>query len=239
MINFYKFSSPSAFDPIAKKIIPYFSWTSISLAIVGLYLAIFVTPSDAQQGEAYRIIYVHVPAAWMSMVIYLAIALWSIAGLSLNSKLSFMMANALAPTGALFTFIALLTGSLWGKPMWGAWWVWDARLTSELILFFLYIGILSIQSAFEDEKRADHASAVISIIGVINIPVIYFSVLWWNTLHQGATISLTNAPKMEALMLSTLLIMTASFWTYTIAVSLLRLRCIIKSKKLINTMVLL
>lgn len=238
MLNIYKLSSPSTFDPVAKKLIPYFFWISATLAIIGTYFALFVAPTDAQQGEAYRIIYVHVPAAWMSMVIYLALSLWSLAGLSLNSKLSFMMANALAPTGALFTFIALFTGSLWGKPMWGTWWVWDARLTSELILLFLYIGILSVHSATEDEKRADHASAVISIIGIVNIPIIYFSVRWWNTLHQAATISLTSSPKIASFMLLTLIVMTISFWSYAIAISLLRLRGIIQFRSKLPTAVI-
>ena len=165
-------------------------------ALFILYIAFFLAPTDFQQGEAYRIIFVHVPAAWMSMFVYLIMAGWSVVGLSLNSKLSYMMAQALAPTGAIFTFLALVTGSLWGKPMWGAWWVWDARLTSELILVFLYVGYMALLSALDDVRRADRATAVFALVSAVNVPIIYFSVKWWNTLHQGASVSLTQAPAM-------------------------------------------
>src|SRR5213075_1544988 len=140
---------------------------------------------------AYRIIYIHVPAAWMSMLLYLAVAFWAAIGLAFNTRLSFLMARALAPTGALFTFIALWTGSFWGKPAWGTWWVWDARLTSELILLFLYLGYIALVEAIDDVRRADKAGALVAIVGAVNVPIIYFSVRWWNTLHQGATISAT------------------------------------------------
>jgi len=173
---------------------------------------------------------VHVPAAWMSMLIYVAVAFWCAVGLSLNSRLSFMFAQALAPTGALFTLIALVTGSLWGKPMWGAWWVWDARLTSELLLLFLYIGFIALHSAFEDQRRADHSSAIFSLVGIVNVPVIYFSVIWWNTLHQGASVSLTKAPAMATTMLAGMLIMVLAFWAYTIAVSLFRVQLVISER---------
>jgi len=141
------------------------------------------------------------------------------------------MARALAPTGAMFTFLALWTGALWGKPTWGAWWVWDARLTSELILLFLYIGFMSLVASIEDERRADRAGAVLALVGVVNIPIIYFSVVWWNTLHQGASVSLKSAPKMAGTMLLGMLLMALAFWMYTIAVSLLRARCIIRERE--------
>ncbi len=226
-INLYRFSSPKSFYPLAKRLAPYFLWLSVILSLFGLYISFFVAPTDFQQGEAYRIIFVHVPAAWMSMLIYIAMAFWCAVGLSLNSKLSFMFARALAPTGALFTLIALVTGSLWGKPMWGAWWVWDARLTSELILLFLYIGFIALHSTFEEQRRADYSSAIFSLVGLVNIPIIYFSVIWWNTLHQGASVSLTKAPAMATTMLIGMFVMVLAFWTYTIAVSLFRIQLVI------------
>lgn len=229
-INLYRFSSPKSFYPLAKRLAPYFLWSSVILCLFGLYISFFIAPTDFQQGEAYRIIFVHVPAAWMSMLIYIAMAFWCAVGLSLNSKLSFMFAQALAPTGALFTLIALVTGSLWGKPMWGAWWVWDARLTSELILLFLYIGFITLHSTFEDQRRADYSSAIFSLVGIVNVPIIYFSVIWWNTLHQGASVSLTKAPAMAATILIGMLIMVLAFWTYTIAVSLFRIQFVISER---------
>src|SRR5207237_6392857 len=162
-------------------------------ALAGIYVGFFVAPTDAQQGEVYRIIFIHVPAAWMSMFLYVLMAFWSAVGLAMQTRLSAMMSRALAPTGALFTFIALWTGSLWGKPTWGTWWVWDARLTSELILLFLYFGFMALQAAIDDRRRADRAGALLAIVGVGNIPIIYFSVQWWKTLHQGAPVSCSRA----------------------------------------------
>jgi len=230
-INWYRYSSPQTFYPVAGKLAPYFLAVAAFLGAIGLYIAFFMAPTDFQQGEAYRIIFVHVPAAWMSMFIYLVMAGWAGFGLALNARLSFMMAQALAPTGAMFTFLSLVTGSLWGKPMWGAWWVWDARLTSELILLFLYIGYLALQSAIENTRRADRAGAVFALVGAINVPIIYFSVKWWNTLHQGASVSLTNAPAMATIMLWGMLVMALSFWAYSIAVALLRVRCVIAERE--------
>lgn len=230
-INWFRYSSPQAFYPLAGTMAPYFLAVAALLATAGLYLSFIVAPTDFQQGEAYRIIFVHVPAAWMSMFIYLVMAGWAALGLALNTRLSFMMAQALAPTGAMFTFLALVTGALWGKPMWGAWWVWDARLTSELILLFLYIGYMALQSSIEDARRADRAGAVFAIVGAINVPIIYFSVKWWNTLHQGASVSLTKAPAMAAVMLWGMLIMALAFWAYTIAVALMRVRCVIAERE--------
>lgn len=211
--------------------IPWFAVTAALFGIAGLYVGFFVAPTDAQQGEGYRIIFVHVPASWMSMFIYLVMAGWAGFGLAFNSRLSGMMVSALAPTGAMFTILSLWTGALWGKPMWGAWWVWDARLTSELILLFLYLGFIALQSAIDDPRRADKAGAVLALVGVVNIPVIYFSVQWWNTLHQGASVSLTTAPSMASTMLLGMLLMAVAAWMYAIAVALVRMRCIILERE--------
>ncbi len=224
-INWLKYASPKTFYPLAGRLIPWFSAGAFLLIAYGLYLGLLVTPTDFQQGEGYRIIFVHVPAAWFSMFLYLLMAGYAVLGLVLNAKLSYMMAKAIAPTGAMFTLAALVTGSFWGKPMWGAWWVWDARLTSELILLFLYIGYFSLQSAIDDTNRADKASAILAIVGAINVPIIYFSVKWWNTLHQGASVSMTKAPAMAAIMLQGMLVMALGFWLYSVAVILARVRC--------------
>ncbi len=230
-INWYKYASPASFYGLAGKLIPGFATLSVVLFIIGLYISFFVAPTDAQQGEAYRIIFIHVPAAWMSMFIYVVMAAYSGIGLAFNTRLSAMMASSLAPTGALFAAIALFTGSFWGKPMWGAWWVWDARLTSQLILFFLYVGYISLQAAIDDPRRSDRASALIALVGVVNVPIIYFSVKWWNTLHQGASISFTKAPTMAYTMVAGMLIMAAACWMYTIAVALYRVRIIILERE--------
>ena len=226
-----RYAAPPAFDPLAARMMPWFFTLAALLALAGLYVGFFVAPTDAQQSEVYRIIFIHVPAAWMSMFIYLVMAGWAALGLIFNTRLSSMMASALAPTGALFTFVALWTGALWGKPTWGTWWVWDARLTSELILLFLYIGFITLEAAIEDPRRADRACAVLAIVGVVNIPIIYYSVRWWNTLHQGASVSLTAAPKMAAAMLAGMLVMTLACWMYSIAASLWRLRSIIAERE--------
>jgi heme exporter protein C len=230
-INWFKYAAPQTFYPLAGAMIPWFAWSAALLCAAGLYVAFFVAPTDAQQGEAYRIIFIHVPAAWMSMFIYLVMAFWAGIGLVFNTRLSHMMASALAPTGALMTFVALWTGSLWGKPTWGTWWVWDARLTSELILLFLYIGFMSLHAAIDDARRADRAAGLLALVGVINVPIIYFSVQWWNTLHQGASVSLTRAPSMASTMLLGMLVMALAAWMYSIAASLMRLRAIILERE--------
>ncbi|MHB8354067.1 MAG: heme ABC transporter permease CcmC [Burkholderiales bacterium] len=232
LINWFKFASPASFYPLAGRLIPYFAAAAVALLAAGLGLGLLVAPTDAQQGEGYRIIFVHVPASWMSMFIYCVMAFWAALGLSLNTRLSGMMTSALAPTGALFAFLSLWTGALWGKPMWGAWWVWDARLTSQLILFFLYLGFIALQAAIDDPRRADKAGAILALVGVINVPIIYFSVQWWNTLHQGASVSMTKAPSMAHTMLWGMLLMALAFWAYTIAVALMRVRCIILEREL-------
>jgi len=227
----FHYASPQIFFPVAGKLIPWFSVLAGLLAIAGLYVAFFVAPTDATQGEAYRIIFIHVPAAWMSMFIYVVMAGWAAAGLALNTRLSGMMASALAPTGAMFTFIALWSGALWGKPTWGTYWVWDARLTSELVLLFLYFGFIALKGAIPDPVRADRAGAVLALLGVVNVPIIYYSVQWWNTLHQGASVSLTRSPSMAATMLLGMLLMALAAWMYSIATTLTRLRNIILERE--------
>jgi heme exporter protein C len=231
MFNWFRLASPASFYPVAGAMVPWFAITSAVLAGLGLYVGLAVAPTDFQQGEAYRIIFIHVPTAWMSMFIYFVMACWSALAIAFNTRLSAMMAQALAPTGALMTVIALVTGALWGKPTWGTYWAWDARMTSELVLLFLYLGIIALRGAIDDSRRADRACGLLTIVGVVNLPIIYFSVVWWNTLHQGATISLTVAPKMAAIMLTGMLIMTFAAWFYTVAVSLTRLRAIILERE--------
>jgi heme exporter protein C len=230
-INWFHYAAPQRFYALAGKLVPWFATLAVALAAYGLWLGLVVAPSDFQQGNSYRIIFVHVPVSWMSMVLYLAMAFWAAIGLIFNTRLAFMLAQAIAPTGALMAFLSLWTGALWGKPTWGTWWVWDARLTSELILLFLYIGYLSLRGAIEDERRADRASAVLAIVGAVNVPIIYFSVKWWNTLHQGASVSLTKAPSMAAIMLQAMLIMSLALWAYCFAVAFARVRCIILERE--------
>lgn len=227
----FKYAAPASFYPIAGRLIPWFAIPAALLTLIGLFLGFLVAPTDFQQGESYRIIFIHVPAAWMAMFAYLVMAGWCAASLIWKTRLSSMMALAIAPTGAMFALIALWTGALWGRPTWGTYWVWDARLTSTLILLFLYLGFMALHAAIDDVRRADRACAVLALIGSINVPIIYFSVKWWNTLHQGASVSLTAAPKMASIMLSTMLIMVFAAWFYTIAVSLARLRSIIAERE--------
>jgi len=225
-INWFRFSSPATFYPLAGAMIPWFAVAAAVLTIAGLYVGLVVAPTDFQQGEAYRIIFIHVPAAWMSMFLYVVMACWSALALGFNTRLSAMMAQAIAPTGAVMTFVALWTGAFWGRPTWGTYWAWDARMTSELILLFLYLGIIALRNAIDDPRRADRACGVLSLVGVVNIPIIYFSVIWWNSLHQGATISVTKGAKMAPDMLLGMLIMSFAAWFYAIAVVLYRVRTI-------------
>ncbi|MFA7503472.1 MAG: heme ABC transporter permease CcmC [Burkholderiaceae bacterium] len=229
--GFFRFSSPASFFPLAGRLVPVFGWLAVLLTVVGLYIGFLVAPTDFQQGESYRIIFIHVPAAWMAMFTYLVIAGWSAASLVWNTRLSAMMAQALVPTGAMFAFISLWSGAFWGRPTWGTYWVWDARLTSTLILLFLYIGLMALRSAIEDPRRADRACAVLALVGSVNVPIIYFSVQWWNTLHQGASVSLTAAPTMAATMLAGMLVMSVAAWAYTISAALHRVRSIILERE--------
>lgn len=230
-LNWFRYASPRTFDRLAARLAPCFGVVAVVLMLGGLAIGLVIAPADALQGDVYRIMFVHVPAAWMSMFIYLVMAAYCALDLMLNARLSAMMALALAPTGALFTFIALVSGALWGKPTWGAWWVWDARLTSELILLFLYIGFLSLHAAIDGVRRADRACAVLALIGVVNIPVIYFSVQWWYTLHQGPSLSFGSGVSMTASMVWGIVVMSLGFWTYTVAVSLTRVRVIMRSRQ--------
>lgn len=230
-MRIFTFSAPSRFYVLSERLIPWLWTVSIVLTLVGLYIGFFAAPTDATQGDAYRIIFVHVPAAWMSMVLYLVMAGWAVVGWAFNARLASMVARAIAPTGALFTFLALWTGAFWGKPTWGTWWVWDARLTSELILLFLYLGYIALVESIDETRRADNAGALLALIGAVNIPIIYFSVIWWNTLHQGATISMNAAPKMANTMLTSMLLMTFAFWAYAFAVVFMRTRAIVLERE--------
>jgi heme exporter protein C len=230
-LRFFTFAAPQRFYGLSGMLIPWLWAATLLLSVAGLYVGFFVAPTDATQGEAYRIIFIHVPAAWMSMVLYLAMAFWAAIGWAFNARLSFMVARALAPTGAMFTFVALWTGAFWGKPTWGTWWVWDARLTSELILLFLYLGYIALVNAIDDQRRADQAGALLAVVGAVNVPIIYFSVKWWNTLHQGASISMTAAPKMASTMLTAMLLMTFAFWAYAFAVVFTRTRAIVLERE--------
>ena len=237
LINWFKFSSPATFYPLAHKIWLVATIIAVVLIAIGLYMSFFVAPTDYKQGEGYRIIFVHVPASWMSMFIYVVMACWAALGLVFNTRLSAMMAQALAPTGAMFAFLSLWTGAFWGKPMWGTWWVWDARITSELILLFLYLGYMALRSSIDDPRRGDRASAILLIVGVVNVPIIYYSVQWWNTLHQGSTIKLNEESSMDDTMLLAMLIMTLGFWAYSIATAMSRVRSVILERERSSTWV--
>ena len=209
---------------MSAKLVPWFAVSALLVAVYGLYLGLFVAPPDYQQGESYRIIFIHVPAAWMSMFVYVVMAVSAAIGLIWQIRLADVIAASSAPIGASFTFIALVTGSLWGKPMWGTYWVWDARLTSELILLFLYFGYMALQSSIEDQRMADKASGLLAIVGVVNIPIIHYSVEWWNTLHQGATVTKLDKPSIHIDMLIPLLLMALAFKLFYAAVVLIRAR---------------
>jgi heme exporter protein C len=229
--SLFGFASPQTFFPLAGRLMWLSAALALFLTVLGLYIAFFVAPTDAAQGDSYRIIFIHVPTAWMSMFLYLVMAFWAAIGLAFNTRLSSMMATAIAPTGALMTFLALWTGSLWGRPTWGTYWVWDARLTSELVLLFLYLGFIALQAAIDDPRRADKAGAVLAIVGVVNVPIIYFSVVWWNTLHQGASLSPARGSSMAASMLWGMLIMAVAIWMYCISAVMHRVRSIILERE--------
>ena len=222
---FHRLGAPKVFYPLAGTLSLWFAWIALALGVAGLYYGLFDSPPDYQQGESVRIMYVHVPAAWMSMMVYMVMAIASMITLIWRIKLASIIALASAPIGAWFTFLALATGALWGKPMWGAWWVWDARLTSELILLFLYLGFIALHSAIEDRDTAARAASVLALVGVVNIPIIHFSVEWWNTLHQGPTVTRLDTPAIHYSMLIPLLLMAFSFKFYYGAVMLRRVRC--------------
>jgi len=211
---FHKLGSPPHFYRIAGKWLPWLGALFLLSLVAGLYGGLFVAPTDYQQGESYRIIFIHVPAAWMSLFIYVAMAFCGVVIIVWRMKLAEVVLISSAPIGASFTFLALATGSLWGKPMWGTWWVWDARLTSELILLFLYLGVIGLHNAIEDKRVASRAVAILAIVGVVNIPIIHYSVEWWNSLHQGPTITKMGKPNMPPSMYIPLLIMALAFQIY-------------------------
>ncbi|MFO0206494.1 MAG: heme ABC transporter permease CcmC [Betaproteobacteria bacterium] len=228
--SLFRYAAPHLFYPLAGKLVPLFAVLATVLAAIGLYMGFFVAPTDFQQGDSYRIIFIHVPTAWMAMFLYLVMAFWAAIGLAFNTRLSMIMAHSLAPTGALMAFIALWTGAFWGRPTWGTYWVWDARLTSTLILLFLYLGYIGLQAAIDDTRRADKASAVLALVGVVNVPIIYFSVQWWNTLHQGASVK-PSGSTMATVMLTAMMIMVFAFWMYCIAIALYRARVLILERE--------
>jgi len=223
-MNITKYAAPVVFYPLAGKLIPWFAWATGITLTIGLIMGLFIAPTDYQQGESYRIMFIHVPSAWMSMLIYVVMATAGAVALAWKTRLSEMLATACAPIGASFTLIALITGAIWGKPMWGAYWVWDARLTSELVLLFLYLGFMALQASIDDPRRAARAAAILALVGVINIPIIHFSVEWWNTLHQPASVSKLSAPSIHPTMLWPLLINALGFHLFFATTVIIRMR---------------
>jgi heme exporter protein C len=220
----HKLASPPHAYRIAAVLLPWIAWPAGTLIVVGLYGGLVLAPADYQQGDAFRIVYVHAPSAWLSMLVYATMAIAAGIGLVWRIKLAHAVAAASAPVGASFTFLALATGAIWGKPMWGTWWVWDARLTSELILLFLYAGVMALRASIDDRDRADRAAAVLALVGVVNLPIIHYSVYWWNTLHQPATLTKIGKPSMAGDMLWPLLAMLLGFTLFYGAILLVRLR---------------
>ena len=221
---FYKLASPPYVYGVAAACVPWLLGSAALAIGCGLVGGLRLAPPDYQQGEAYRMIYVHVPSAILSLTVYTVMAVASGIALIWRIKIGHAVAAASAPVGASFAILALITGSLWGKPMWGTYWAWDPRLTSELILLFLYVGVMSLRSAFEDPLRGDRAAALLAVVGVVNVPIVHFSVVWWNSLHQGATIVRLGAPKMPGSMLWPLLSMWLGFMLFYGAVLCMRLQ---------------
>ncbi|GAA4253511.1 heme exporter protein C [Azospirillum brasilense] len=228
----HRFANPARFQRLSAAILPWTAGATVILLIVGLYIALIGSPRDYQQGDTVRIMYIHVPAAWMSLFVYVNMAIAAACGLVWKHPLADLFAKAAAPVGAGFTFICLVTGSLWGAPMWGTWWVWDARLTSVLILFFLYLGYMALVNAFDDPQRGTRAGNVLLLVGIVNVPIIKFSVDWWNTLHQPASVIRMGGPTIDGSMLVPLLVMALGFTAYFITVVLLRLRAEIVQRKI-------
>ncbi|ARR48757.1 TPA: heme ABC transporter permease [Photobacterium damselae] len=220
----HPYAKPERCYQLCGTLLPWFSVLAFSLILVGTIWGLMFAPTDYQQGDSFRLIYWHVPAAIWSMGAYVSMAIAAFIGLVWQIRLSDMAAAAMAPVGAVFTFIALFTGAVWGKPMWGTWWVWDARLTSELILLFLYLGVIALYNAFDDHKTAAKAAGLLAIVGVINIPIIHFSVEWWNTLHQGATITKFAKPSMSTDMLWPLLLNIFGYAFFFGVVTMISLR---------------
>jgi heme exporter protein C len=228
----HRFANPARFLRISNVVLPWAAGATVVLMIVGLYLSLFASPSDYQQGDTVRIMYIHVPAAWMSLFVYTNMAISAAVGLVWKHPLADLFTKAAAPIGAGFTALCLITGSLWGEPMWGTWWVWDARLTSVLILFFLYLGYMALVNAFDDPTRGAKAGAILVLVGVVNVPIIKFSVDWWNTLHQPASVVRMGGPSIDPSMLWPLLMMGLAFTAYFVTVVLLRVRSEIAARKI-------
>ena len=219
-----QYANPARFNLLAGTLLPWLAWPAAFLILIGLYFGLLNSPPDYQQGNTVRIMYVHVPSAWMALFIYTFMAISSAVGLIWKHPIAHLSAQAAAPIGTCFTFICLITGSLWGKTMWGTWWVWDARLTSVLILFFLYLGFIALHNAFDNPTRGERSAAVLGIIGFINVPIIKFSVDWWNTLHQPASVVKMSGPTIHSSMLTPLLIMAVGFTLYFFSLLLLRMK---------------
>jgi heme exporter protein C len=220
-----RLAAPKFFYPFAGRLVPWLGALAAVLLMVGAGWGLAVAPADYQQGDSYRIMFIHVPAAWLSMLTYMVMAAGAFVFLVWRIKLADMLAKCCAPLGAAFTALTLVTGSLWGKPMWGTWWAWDARLTSELVLLFLYLGLIALRGAIDEPQRAGRATALLALVGVVNIPIIHFSVEWWNTLHQPASLTRLTGPTIHPAMLTPLLLMIAGFTVYFAAVLLQRMRC--------------
>ena len=230
--SLHRFANPGRFLRLAGRAQPWLSWTALLLTLGGLAWGLFIAPADWQQGDAVRIMYVHVPSAWLASAGYFSLALCSLASLVWRHPLADLAAVEIGPVGAGFTALCLVTGSLWGKPMWGTWWVWDARLTSVLVLFFLYVGHIALVRAFDDPNRGYRAGAILALVGAVNLPVIKFSVDWWNTLHQPATITLTGAPTMATTMLWPLLVCAIGFSLTFAAIVVARLRAAVMERRI-------
>ncbi|MBT6407199.1 MAG: heme ABC transporter permease [Rhodospirillaceae bacterium] len=231
---FHRFANPARFLRFAAVVQPWIAGVTVILFAVGLYLGLIASPADYQQGETVRMMYVHVPAAWMALFCYTGLAIACAVALIWKHPLAELAAKATAPIGASFTFLALITGSLWGKPMWGTWWVWDARLTSMLVLLFLYLGYMALNNAFDDPGRGAKASSILALVGVVNVPIIKFSVDWWNTLHQPSSVLKMSGPSIDASMLWPLLLMALAFTTYYLWVMLIRVRAEVAANRIRN-----
>ena len=224
---FHKLGTAKHFYALGTTLTPWLGWLAGITIAIGLYLGLVVAPIDYQQKDAYRIMFVHVPSAWMSMMIYTMMAISGAIGLIWRIKLAHVACTAAATIGASFTLITLVSGSIWGKPMWGAWWAWDARLTSELILLFLYLGFIALQAAIPDRNKAQKAGAILLLAGVVNVPIIHYSVLWWHTLHQNPSVTKFGAPSIHISMLIPLLVMTVGFTLLFLNLLVLRMRAMI------------
>ncbi|XZG69641.1 heme ABC transporter permease CcmC [Chitinibacteraceae bacterium HSL-7] len=229
-MGLFHYAAPSAFYPLAGRLAPLLAVLAALCSVAGLYTGFALAPADAIQGEGYRMIFLHVPTSWMAMFIYVVMAFWSCIHLVYRTRMSAMMAQALAPTGAWMALMSLLTGAIWGKPMWGTWWVWDARLTSMLLLFLLFLGFIALTRSIDDPERADRAGSLLAIVGVVNVPVIYFSVYWWATLHQGASIT-TRGASMPYETLAGIVLLSLAAWFYTLATVFTRVRILILERE--------